>query len=134
MPDETAQTPAPEVETSSAPKDLRAELFEDFLTRTAARFKLKVKFKFDSRHSAGDFLSCGIQGVIRDRLIKLAPTEEAAIRTNVSRVFGQGGLVNFLSHDNPGRFEVTFDQAKDFVRGVRDLTTRSEEHKLIKGR
>lgn len=29
MPDETAQTPAPEVETSSAPKDLRAELEAD---------------------------------------------------------------------------------------------------------
>lgn len=134
MPDETAQTPAPEVETSSAPKDLRAELFEDFLTRTAARFKLKVKFKLDGKYTAGDFVNCGIQNKIRDKLIKLAPTEEAAIRTDVSRVFGQGDLVNFLSHDNPGRLEVTFDQAKDFVRGVRDLTTRCEEHKLIKGR
>lgn len=107
-------------------------IFEDFLKRTAANLELKVKFKLDGRYTAGDFLSCGIQGVIRDRLIKLAPAEEAGLLTDVSRVFGQGGLVNFLSHDNPGRLEVTFDQAKDFARGVRDLTKRCEEHKLIK--
>jgi hypothetical protein len=72
--------------------------------------------------------------VIRDSLIKLAPAEDTAIKTDVGRVFGQGDLVNFLSHDNPGRLEVTIDQAKDFVRGVRDLTQRCETHKIIKGR
>ncbi|MFO0263609.1 MAG: hypothetical protein ACK53V_18430, partial [Planctomycetota bacterium] len=79
-------------------------------------------------------LNCGIQDAIRDTLITLAPTEDTASRTDVRRVFGQVDLVNFLSHDNPGRLEVTFDQAKDFVRGVRDLTKRCETHKIIKGR
>lgn len=109
-------------------------ILEDFLKRTAARLELKVKFKFDGKYTAGDFVNAGIQDAIRDALIKMAPTEDTAIRTDVGRVFGQGDLVNFLSHDNPGRLEVTFDQAKDFVRGVRDLTTRCEEHKIIKGR
>ncbi|MFN9247429.1 MAG: hypothetical protein ACK6DS_10215, partial [Planctomycetota bacterium] len=107
---------------------------EDFLKRTAAKLELKVKFKLDGKYTAGDFVNCGIQDAIRDTLIKLAPTEDTAIRTDVGRVFGQVDLVNFLSHDNPGRLEVTFDQAKDFVRGVRDLTKRCETHKIIKGR
>jgi len=109
-------------------------ILEDFLKRTAARLELKVKFKLDGKYMAGDFVNCGIQDAIRDKLIKLAPTEDSAIRTDVGRVFGQGDLVNFLSHDNPGRLEVTFDQAKDFVRGVRDLTKRCETHRIIKGR
>jgi hypothetical protein len=41
---------------------------------------------------------------------------------------------NFLSHDNPARLDITFDQAKDFVSGVRNLTKRCEGQKLIKGR
>jgi len=109
-------------------------ILEDFLKRTAAKLELKVKFKFDAKYTSGDFVNAGIQDAIRDTLIKLAPTEDTAIRTDVGRVFGQGDLVNFLSHDNPGRLEVTFDQAKDFVRGMRDLTKRCETHKIIKGR
>jgi recombinational DNA repair ATPase RecF len=109
-------------------------VFEDFLKRTAAKLELKVKFKVDGKYTAGDFMSCGIQDVIRDTLVNSAPTEDTAIRTDVGRVFGQWDLVNFLSHDNPGRLEVTFDQAKDFVSGIRDLTKRCETHKIIKGR
>lgn len=109
-------------------------ILEDFLKRTAAKLELKVKFKLDGKYTAGDFVNCGIQDAIRDTLIKLAVTEDTAIRIDVGRVFGQGDLVNFLSHDNPGRLEVTFDQAKDFVRGVHDLTKRCETHKIIKGR
>jgi len=109
-------------------------ILEDFLKRTAAKLELKVKFKLDGKYTAGDFVNCGIQDTIRDTLIKLAPSEDTAIRTDVGRVFGQGDLVNFLSHDNPGRLEVTFDQAKDFVHGARDLTKRCETHRIIKGR
>jgi hypothetical protein len=109
-------------------------ILEDFLKRTATKLELKVKFKIDGKYTVGDFLNAGIQDVIRDSLIKLAPAEDTAIKTDVGRVFGQGDLVNFLSHDNPGRLEVTIDQAKDFVRGVRDLTRRCETHKIIKGR
>ena len=104
------------------------------MKRTAAKLELKVKFKFDGKYTSGDFVNAGIQDAIRDTLIKMAPTEDTVIRTDVGRVFGQGDLVNFLSHDNPGRLEVTFDQAKDFVRGVRDLTAKCETHKIIKGR
>jgi len=109
-------------------------ILEAFLKRTAAKLELKVKFKFDGKYTSGDFVNAGIQDAIRDTLIKMAPTEDTLIRTDVGRVFGQGDLVNFLSHDNPGRLEVTFDQAKDFVRGVRDLTKKCETHNIIKGR
>lgn len=109
-------------------------ILEDFLKRTASKLELRVKFKLDGKYTAGDFVNSGIQDEIRKALTKLAPSEDIAIRTDVGRVFGQGDLVNFLSHDNPGRLEVTFDQAKDFVRGVRDLTKRCETHKIIKGR
>lgn len=109
-------------------------ILEDFIKRSAAKLEVKVRFKIDGKYTAGDFVTVGIQNTIRDTLVKLAPTEETTVRTEVGRVFGQGDLVNFLSHDNPGRLEVTFDQAKDFVQGLRDLTKRCEEHKLIKGR
>ena len=109
-------------------------ILEDFLKRTAAKIEVKVKYKIDGKYTAGDFLHAGIQDTIRKALIEFAPADEAAICTDIARVFGQGDLVNFLSHDNLGRLEVTFDQAKDFVHGVRDLTKRCEDHKLIKGR
>jgi hypothetical protein len=109
-------------------------ILEDFLKRTAAKLELKVKFKLGGKYTAGDFVNSGIQDAIRDRLISLVPTEETAIRTDVGRVFGQGDLVNFLSHDNPGRLEVTFDQAMDFVHGLRDLVAKCEKHRIIKGR
>ncbi|MDZ4819545.1 MAG: AAA family ATPase [Planctomycetota bacterium] len=109
-------------------------ILEDFIKRSAVKLEVKVRFKIDGKYTAGDFVTAGIQNTIRDTLVKLAPTEETTVRTEVGRVFGQGDLVNFLSHDNPGRLEVTFDQAKDFVQGLRDLTKRCEEHKLIKGR
>ncbi len=109
-------------------------ILEDFIKRSAAKLEVKVRFKIAGKYTAGDFITAGIQNTIRETLVKLAPAAEMDIRTDVGRVFGQGDLVNFLSHDNPGRLEVTFDQAKDFVRGLRDLTKRCEEHKLIKGR
>lgn len=109
-------------------------ILEDFIKRSAEKLEVKVRFKIDGKYTAGDFVTAGIQNTIRDTLVKVAPADETEIRTEVGRVFGQGDLVNFLSHDNPGRLEVTFDQAKDFVRGVRDLTKRCETHKKIKGR
>jgi hypothetical protein len=42
-------------------------------------------------------------------------------------------LINFLSHDNPGRLEVTLPQAKDFVTGIKALTKRCQENQMIKG-
>lgn len=109
-------------------------ILEDFIKRSAAKLEVKVRFKIDGKYTAGDFVTAGIQNTIRDTLVKVAPADETEIRTEVGRVFGQGDLVNFLSHDNPGRLEVTFGQAKDFVQGLRDLTKRCEAHKLIKGR
>lgn len=109
-------------------------VIEDFLKRTAARLELKVKFKYDGNYTGGDFVTAGIQSEIRDELIRLDGANEADIRTDVGRVFGQGNFINDLSHDNPGRLEITFGQAKDFVAGLRNLTKRCEDHKLIKGR
>ncbi|MGJ3244104.1 MAG: AAA family ATPase [Opitutales bacterium] len=109
-------------------------VIEDFLKRTAAKQELKVKFKSDGSYTGGDFVNAGIQNVIRDELIRLDGANEADILTDVGRVFGQGNLINDLSHDNPGRLEITFDQATDFVAGLKSLTKRCEDHKLIKGR
>ena len=109
-------------------------VFEDFLKRTAAKLELKVKYLPDGDYSSGDFIVAGIQDRIRDELIKIDGENETDIRSDIGRVFGQDNLINDLSHDNPGRLEITFDQAKDFVSGLKSLTKRCEEHKLIKGR
>lgn len=107
---------------------------EDFMKRCAAKIELKVKFKSEGKYTGGDFVTAGIQDQIRDKLIRLDGVNETAIRSDVGKVFGQGDLINFLSHDNPGRLEITFGQAKDFIEGLRSLTRRCEEHRLIKGR
>jgi recombinational DNA repair ATPase RecF len=109
-------------------------ILEDFLKRVATKLEVKVRYKIDGKYTSGDFVFAGIHDVIRDKLIVVEPESEKAICTDVGRVFGQGDLINFLSHDNPGRLEVTFGQARDFVKGVRELTKRCEVHKLIKGR
>lgn len=109
-------------------------ILEDFIKRNAAKLEVKVRYKIDGKYTAGDFVIAGIQNTLRENLVKMAAADETAICTEVGRVFGQGDLVNFLSHDNPGRLEVTFDQAKDFVQGLRDLTKRCVAHNLIKGR
>ena len=106
---------------------------EDFLKRTAAKLKLKVKFKADGNYTSGDFVIAGIQKRIRNELIRLDGANEADILTDIGRFFGQGNFINDLSHDNPGRLEITFDQAKDFVEGLKSLTKRCEDHQLIKG-
>ena len=109
-------------------------VIEDFLKRTAVKIELKVKFKVDGKYTAGDFVTAGIQDVIRGELIKLEADNEKAILIDIARVFGQDDLINYLSHDNPGRLEITFDQASDFVSGLKSLTARCEKHRLIKGR
>jgi hypothetical protein len=110
-------------------------VLEDFLTRVAAKIELKVRFKSDGKYTAGDFvLSGGIADDLRKLLVKADPANEAAIRVDLARVLGQGDLINFLSHNNPGRLDVTFDQARDFISGLRSLLARCEEHKLIKGK
>jgi hypothetical protein len=108
-------------------------VLEDFLKRAAEKLELKVKYKTDGRHTSGDFVSAGIHDRIRDELIAKCQTEEANIKQEIGRVFGTGDLINFLSHDNPGRLEVTLRQAKDFVTGLKALTKRCQDNKLIKG-
>lgn len=109
-------------------------VLEDFLARSAAKIELKVRFKADGKYTAGDFVNSGIADELRKLLVKADPANEAAIGIHLARVLGQGDLINFLSHNNPGRLEVTFDQARDFISGLRSLLARCEEHKLIKGR
>lgn len=107
-------------------------VIEDFMKRCASKIKLKVMFKSDAKYTAGDFLAAGIQDQIRDSLIGLDGKNATDICCDVGKVFGQGDLINFLSHDNPGRLEITLDQAKDFIDGLRSLKRRCEEHKLIR--
>jgi hypothetical protein len=109
-------------------------IIEDFMKRCAAKIELKVKFNSDGKYTGGDFVTAGIQDKIRNELIRQDGANETSIRIDVGKVFGQGDLINFLSHDNPGRLEITFDQANDFIEGLRSLTRRCEEHRLIKGR
>ena len=109
-------------------------VLEDFLKRTAAKMEVKVRFKYDGKYTSGDFVYAGLQNQIRDKLIESSPDDDAAIRTDVAKVFGQGDFINFLSHDNPGRLEVTHDQARDFVQGLRSLTQRCTDKGLIRGR
>lgn len=109
-------------------------VIEDFLKRTAAKLELKIKFKSDGNYTSGDFVAARIQDKIREALISSDGANEADIRIDVGRVFGQSNFINDLSHNNLGRLEITFDQAKDFVAGLKSLTRRCEDHKLIKGR
>jgi hypothetical protein len=108
-------------------------VLEDFLKRVAEKLELKVKYKADGKYTSGDFWSCGIHDKIRDALVAKCPEEEANIKQEVGRVFGTGDLINFLSHDNPGRLEVTLPQAVDFVSGLKALTRRCQDNQLIKG-
>jgi len=109
-------------------------VLEDFLVRTAAKIELKVRFNADGKYTAGDFVFAGITDKLRELLIKADPSKEKAINIDIARVLGQGDLINFLSHNNPGRLEVTFDQARDFVTGLENLLANCGEHKLIKGK
>jgi recombinational DNA repair ATPase RecF len=108
-------------------------VFEDFLKRTAAKMQLEVKFKFDGKYTSGDFIIARTHSKVRDKLIQLNRENEVAIREIFGRVFGQGELINYLSHDSSDRFEVTYPQANDFVQGLRDLTKMCGENSLIRG-
>ncbi len=108
-------------------------VLEDFLKRVADKIELEVRFKADGKYTSGDFVVAGIQDQIRDKLIQASPADEAEIKRQIGRVFGMGDLINFLSHDNPGRLEVTFEQATDFVGGLKSLTARCKAGKLMKG-
>jgi len=108
-------------------------VLEDFLKRVADKIELKVKYNINGRYVAGDFELAGISKALRDRLIEEAGNEADEIGKDIGRVFGTGDLINFLSHDNPGRLEVTLTETKDFVNGLKSLEQRCKTHKLIKG-
>jgi hypothetical protein len=108
-------------------------VLEDFLKRVADKMELKVKYNINGKYVAGDFQLAGINNTLRDRLIEEAGNEADEIRKDIQRVFGTGDLINFLSHDNPGRLEVTLAETKDFVNGLKSLEQRCKTHKLIKG-
>lgn len=107
-------------------------VLEDFLKRVAARIGLDVRFNLEGRYTSGDFVIAGIQNELRKQLVNLSPSEEADIKIELGRVFG-GDLINFLSHDNPGRLEVTLPQTLDFVSGLKGLIKRCKVNKLMKG-
>jgi len=107
-------------------------VLEDFLKRVAAKIGLEVRYSFEGRYTSGDFVIGGIQNELRKQLLAKTPSEEVEIKNELGRVFG-GDLINFLSHDNPGRLEVTLAQTTDFVSGLKALSKRCRENKLIKG-
>lgn len=109
-------------------------VLEDFMKRVAAKLELRVRFKYDGKYTAGDFIAAGIQSELQRELKRAQSDKSTEIETEIIRVFGQGDLINFLSHDNDNRLEVPFTQARDFVQSLKDLTTRCEATKLIKGK
>lgn len=108
-------------------------VLEDFLKRVAAKIGVKVRYAFDGRYTCGDFEFAGVQNEIRDELIKRTPTDEADIKHEIGRVFGTGNLINSLSHDNPGRLEITLTQTVDFVSALKALSQRCKDNQLMKG-
>jgi len=106
-------------------------VFEDFLKRVAAKMELKVKYNYEGRYTAGDFYHAGIDHKILAQLIK-ENQDDGDVKRDVGRVFGSDALLNFLSHDNPGRREVTLTQTRDFVFALKSLIKRCQENKLIK--
>jgi hypothetical protein len=108
-------------------------VLEDFLKRVAAKLDIEVKYNLEGRYTSGDFYVAGIHNEIREQLIRMNPSDEADITRDVGRVFGTGDLINFLSHDNPNRLQVTFTQTRDFVLGLKSLVDRCRENKLMKG-
>jgi Chromosome segregation ATPases len=108
-------------------------VLEDFLKRVADKMELEIKYHIDGKYLAGDFKFAGIHDNLRERLIEKAPNEEGEIKKDISRVFGAGDLINFLSHDNPGRLGVTLDETKDFVDSLKTLKEQCEKYKLIRG-
>jgi hypothetical protein len=108
-------------------------VLEDFLKRVAARIGLEVRYNFDGRYTSGEFVIAGIHNKIRDQLIIKTPSDEADIRREIGRIFGTGDLINFLSHDNPGRLEVTLGQTVDFVSALKSITKRCQDNQMIRG-
>lgn len=108
-------------------------VLEDFLKRVAAKIGLEVRYNFDGRYTSGDFMMAGIHNQIRDQLISKVPGDESDIRREVGRIFGTGDLINFLSHDNPGRLEVTLLQTVDFVSALKSITKRCQDNQMIRG-
>ena len=108
-------------------------VLEDFLKRVAAKLGAEIRYNFEGRYTAGDFHVAGVHNQIRDRLIDDNPSDEGDIKRDIGRVFGIGDLINFLSHDNPSRLEVTLSQTRDFVSGLKSLIQRCKKSKLMKG-
>jgi predicted ATPase len=108
-------------------------VLEDFMKRVAEKIELEVRYRRAANYTAGDFHTAGLVTELRRRLLDTAPQDESVIKKELSRAFGDEDLINFLSHDNPGRLEVTLQQTKDFVEGLQELTKFCEVHKLIKG-
>jgi len=108
-------------------------VLEDFMKRVAEKIELEVKYRRSADYTAGDFLTAGLVTELRKRLLAAAQQDAPAIKKELSRGFGDANLINFLSHDNPGRLEVTLQQTKDLVGGLQELTKLCETHNLIKG-
>jgi hypothetical protein len=108
-------------------------VLEDFLKRAAVKLETKVRFKYDGKYTSGDFSNAGIQDDLRRKLKAAEPAAETTMMTALGRVFGTGDLINFLSHDNPGRLEVTLSQTRDFVNGLEYLIEACTRTSLMRG-
>lgn len=108
-------------------------VLEDFMKRVAEKIELEVRYRISADYTAGDFKFAGLVKKLREKLLAAAPQEEAEIKKQLTRAFGDDALINFLSHDNLGRLEVTLQQTNDFVEGLQEVLKFCETYKLIKG-
>lgn len=108
-------------------------VLEDFMKRVAEKIEMNIAYRRAANYTAGDFHMAGLVKELRTRLLQAAPQDESAIKKELARAFGDDNLINFLSHDNPGRLEVTLQQTRDFVEGLQELTKLCETYKLIRG-
>jgi len=108
-------------------------VLEDFMKRVAERIELEVKYRISADYTVGDFAVAGLVKRLREKLLAASPDDGVDIKKELARAFGDDELINFLSHDNPGRLEVTLQQTKDLVEGLQELEKLCVTHKLIKG-
>lgn len=107
---------------------------EDFYMRVAEKTEFKMPYKHGPSPTIGNFLFAGFESHLKAKLGQPANDgDDDQVAAELRSVFGCANLVNDLSHNNPIRNEIAFNEFRDYVNGLKALTKRCERLKLIKG-
>ncbi|MFN9800074.1 MAG: hypothetical protein ACK54P_08665, partial [Bacteroidota bacterium] len=60
-------------------------VLEDFMKRVAAKLELRVRFKYDGKYTAGDFIAAGIQSELQRELKRAQSDKSTEIETEIIR-------------------------------------------------